>query len=239
MANARDDGSVVAEYTRLISLAVHEMRTPASVVGGYIRLLLNDKVAPLDERQRHMLEEAEKACRRLVAHMSELSDLGRLDAGTASVNAESFDLFEMARDVASQVREAEDRDIRLTCQGPTTGAPVHGDRTRLRASVECVLRAVMREQPASTLVVLEARRLDGAQPTGLIVVAPEMDVARASASSPSHLDETRGGLGLGLPIARRVISHFGGRIWSPTPTDGTELPLGSRGAIAISIPLRA
>ena len=29
-------------YPKLISLAVHELRTPASVVGGYLRMLQRD-----------------------------------------------------------------------------------------------------------------------------------------------------------------------------------------------------
>ncbi len=46
------DPETVAEYTRLISLAVHEMRTPASVVAGYLRMLQGAATPPLGERQR-------------------------------------------------------------------------------------------------------------------------------------------------------------------------------------------
>ena len=39
-------------YPKLISLAVHELRSPASVVGGYLRMLQRDTEAPLSDRQR-------------------------------------------------------------------------------------------------------------------------------------------------------------------------------------------
>lgn len=238
MTNASDDATPVTEYTKIISLAVHEMRTPASVVGGYLRMLLNDTGAPLEARQRRMLEEAEKSCGRLVALLNELSDLGKIDAGVASLRPERFDVFELIRDVAANVHEAEDREVHLVPQGLSSGGTLDGDRTRLRASFAFVLRAVLREQPTSTTVVVDAQRVvrDGRQ-TAHIVVAPEPDIARAGASSVSGFDDQRGGLGLGLPIARRVITRFGGRIWSPVPVYGTELPLGSRGAIVMSIPL--
>ena len=42
---------------RVMSLAVHELRTPVTVVGGYLRMLLREQAGPLTERQRKMLEE--------------------------------------------------------------------------------------------------------------------------------------------------------------------------------------
>ena len=238
MVDGSDDVTPVTEYTRIISLAVHEMRTPASVVGGYLRMLLNDTTPPLEARQRRMLEEAEKSCGRLVALLNELSDLGKLDSGAATIRSERFDVFHLVREVAANVHEAEDRDVRLVPHGLFTGGFIDGDRARLRSAIEFVLRAVLREQPTATTVVADARCLvrDG-RPTAHIVVAPEPDIDRASASPVGRFDDQRGGLGLGLPIARRVITRFGGQVWSPVPMDGSELPLGSRGAIVVSIPL--
>ena len=50
------------EYARLLSLAVHELRTPASVVGGYLRMLTTFSDPPLDEKQQKMVDEAGKSC---------------------------------------------------------------------------------------------------------------------------------------------------------------------------------
>ena len=63
-------------YPQLLSLAVHEFRTPASVVGGYLRMLQRDTESTLSDRQRKMIDEAEKSCARLVAIVAELSDVG-------------------------------------------------------------------------------------------------------------------------------------------------------------------
>ena len=68
-------------YPKLLSLAVHELRTPASVVGGYLRMLQRDTETPLSDRQRKMVDEAEKSCARLVALIAELSEVGKIDAG--------------------------------------------------------------------------------------------------------------------------------------------------------------
>lgn len=225
-------------YPRIISLAVHEMRTPASVVGGYLRMLLTDATVPLESRQRRMVEEADKACQRLVALMAELSDLAKLDTGAAKLTADRFDVFELVREVTGQIREGEDRGLILDVQGPATGAPIAGDRARIRAALEVTVRAVMREQPASTVIVVRAdQTLAAGRPHARVVIAPAPDLDRATASAEGQLDEYRGGLGLGLPLARRVLANVGGRIWSAMPPEGTELPLGARGAIVIVLPI--
>ena len=54
-------------YAQLLALAVHEFRTPVSVVGGYLRMLQRDSDSPLADRHRKMVEEAERSCARIVA----------------------------------------------------------------------------------------------------------------------------------------------------------------------------
>src|SRR5262249_56940485 len=70
---------------QLLSLAVHEFRTPASVVGGYLRMLQRDADPPLSERQRRMVDEAEKSCARVVAIVAQLGDIGKLDSGSRAL----------------------------------------------------------------------------------------------------------------------------------------------------------
>jgi len=61
-------------------------------------------------------------------------------------------------------------------------------------------------------------------------------VAAALEAPPTPFDERRGGLGLILPIARRVIEHHGGQLWSP-PSE--KAGFGSKSAVVLSIPVLA
>ena len=80
------------KWPRLLSLSVHEFRTPISVVAGYLRMVLKDPAGTLDERHRRMLEEAEKSCGRLSALVAEMSDLSALEAGTAAFKKAPVDI---------------------------------------------------------------------------------------------------------------------------------------------------
>src|SRR2546421_7720458 len=108
-----ENDSPTAACARLLSLAVHELRTPASVVGGYLRMLQRDTEAPMTDRQRKMIDEAEKSCTRLVALIAEMSEVSKLDAGVTTLSRDRLDLFPLVADVANGVHEAEDREVRL------------------------------------------------------------------------------------------------------------------------------
>ena len=223
-------------YARLLSLAVHEFRTPASVVGGYLRMLQSGVGGALTDGQRRMIGEAEKSCARIVTLIAELSDIGKLDGATAVFSESHFDLFQLVHDVASDMPESGDRAVHLQLRGTEAGAPVIGDRTRLASAFSVLLRAVLREQPAATTVVAD-RRLDEERyaKRAVILITREDAVQQTYDAAPAPLDELRGGLGLGMPLARRVIERYGGRIW--TPASGNDR-IGELVGIVVSLPLR-
>src|SRR5580693_3204651 len=108
-------------YTELLSLAVHELRTPAGVVGGYLRMLQRD-TTPLSELQRKMVDEAERSCQRLVAIIAELSEIQKLDANVVELAQQGLDVFPIMAEAAQGVREPDDRNVRLEVRGKPAGA---------------------------------------------------------------------------------------------------------------------
>ena len=107
---------------RLLSLAVHELRTPVTVVAGYLRMVLREQGGPLTDKQRTMLEEAERSCTRLNALVGEMSDLGKLQSGDAALGQQEFDIAALLAELASGMHEGEDRGVRLELRG--TDRPV-------------------------------------------------------------------------------------------------------------------
>src|SRR6266576_1795112 len=140
-------------YPTLISLAVHELRTPASVVGGYLRMLQRDEEAPLNPRQLKMVDEAAKSCARIVSLIAELGDIGKMDAGLITMAERPLDLFELVDGVATGMHEAADRGVRLQITGAPTRSPVVGDAVRLQGAFHAIFRAILREMPDSSTVV--------------------------------------------------------------------------------------
>ena len=203
-------------YPKLISLAVHELRSPVSVVGGYLRMLQRDQEVPLSERHQKLVTEAEKSCARLVALIAELSEIGKIDDGLVALSETGMDLFPLMLEVAGSVHEASDRGVSLEVRGQQEGAKMTGDAARLRVAFGAIFHSLLRELPGPCVMVAERRlvRNDG-QSSAVIIVAQEDSVQAAYDAPAGAFDEKRGGVGLSLPIARRVIEAHGGRLWSP------------------------
>jgi signal transduction histidine kinase len=223
-------------YPQLLSLAVHEFRTPASVVGGYLHMLQRDTESPLSERQRKMIDEAEKSYVRLVSLIAELSELSKLDSGQITLRRQPLDVFALVAEVAELVHEARERAVRLEVRGQKDGAGTTGDIPRLRTAFDAIFRAILREKAGPMTVVVDRRveRREGSN-LAVLVVAEEASVQASYERERGPFDEKRGGMGLALPLARRVIEGHGGQIWSPAAGPDNE-PV-ARGCVIVALPI--
>jgi signal transduction histidine kinase len=239
MPDVRDDPKLnrtAEHYSKLFSLAVHEFRTPASVVNGYLGMLRRDGDPALSERQRKMVDEAEKSFARIIAIVDELSEIGKLDGGLISLARQPLDVFTLVKEVAELVHEAKDREVHLKLRGDDHGAPIYGDVPRLRTAFDAVFRAILREKPGRSTVVADRRLVtrDGGT-FAVVIVSEEASVQEAYDREPVAFFEKRGGLGLALPLAGRVFEGHGGRLSSPKPL--VEDDPFMRGSAIISLPI--
>jgi signal transduction histidine kinase len=221
MERTRDE----PKWPRLLALSVHEFRTPMTVVAGYIRMLLNNRAGALKDEQRRLLEEAERSCVRLSALLAEMSDLSNLEAGTATFNRSATDLSALIAGTIAALPAVPDREITVSfARGHGEGATVTGDPVRLRAAFTAVLNALRRELVTSTELFVRQRAGDyNGQPATWIAFGDAGHIEALTAAGEDALatfDEWRGGCGLGLAVARRVLNAHGGAIWSPA--DGAK-----------------
>src|SRR5216110_1552081 len=122
------DAPVDPRWPKILSLTVHEFRTPMTVVAGYIRMLLKDRAGALNDQQRRLLEEAEKSCGRLSALVAEMSELSALEAGTATFNKQPTDLQSALRAAVEQLPPLPDeREVTIDLQLQDGEAPITGD----------------------------------------------------------------------------------------------------------------
>jgi signal transduction histidine kinase len=203
----------------LLSLGVHEFRTPVTVIAGYLRMLLSGRTGSLTDGQRKMLEEMEKSTTRLSALIAEMSELSTLEAGGATFNRGVVDLGAVVEGEIASLSALIDRDIAVTLQNDAPGAGVHGDPVRLRAAINSLLIAHRRELVTSDelRVVIERVREGGAAMLRVTIGGADRidDLRQVPVDQLTAFEEFRGGVGFTLPIARRIIAAHDGQLWSP------------------------
>lgn len=217
--------------SELLALSVHEFRSPVTVAGGYLRMLLRGQAGELSERQRQMIEDAERSCGRLADLVGQLSDLATFDGGAVTLQRQAVPLFQLVKEAASNVVEGVDRGVRLEVRADADPLVV-GDPHRLKAAFTAIFTATLRDKIEPTVVVAGCglRSEDGTK-LAVVTIGDEASAGAPHAPGRRHaFDELRGGMGLALPIARRVIEGHGGRIWS---SGGDR----RRATVAVALPI--
>lgn len=210
---------------------MHELRTPTTVVGGYLRMLLKGHAGPLSDDQRRLMLEAEKSCGRISGLLAEMSDLAHVELGDVPFQHHLFDAAAVVRESVEAAGPSQDfPPVTLSPVGADDRIEIQGDPGRLRAAFAALILCVRREVPTASSVVVQ---LSSRPESGVVAIgAPEAVATLLDPAASAEVDEfyeLRGGMGLALPLARRVIHRHGGRL--------LVLPAMPKGGIAVLFPV--
>jgi K+-sensing histidine kinase KdpD len=217
---------------KFLSLAVHEFRTPVSVVGGYLRMLLRHFGDSLTEQQRTLAELGERSCGSLAVLLAELSDLAEFEGGQTTLRREPIGLATLLAAAAQGVHEGHDRGITLGVRPCEPDVQVLGDPARLSTAFATLATAVLRERADAVSILIACRIVDAGKGRVAHVAMAEAAGIDSVLDHPAAdaFDEYRSGLGFRLVMASRVVGAHGGRIVSPVAARG-------RLSVVVSLPV--
>jgi Na+/proline symporter/nitrogen-specific signal transduction histidine kinase len=201
-----------------MSSVTHELRTPLTSIRAFTELMLDDPAMPTAQRQQFLalvVSESE----RLSRLVNQVLDLAKIESGHAQWQDVEVDLRRLAQQAAQMVMEAiRERGAVLELELDQSMPSLHADPDRLTQVLLNLLSNAAKFVPAEGgRIVL---RLHGDDAAAVIEVAdngPGVPPAeRAWIFDKFHqaggANERSAGTGLGLPICRQIVEHYGGRI---------------------------
>ena len=220
-----------------ISMASHQLRTPLTTIKGYLSMILDGDAGEITPTQREFVDFAFGASERMVNLISDLLNVSRLSAGRFLIQTKPTDIVAMIQDEVRQLMShATAKNIQLVFTPPTKPIPpVELDENKTRQVVmNFIDNAIYYTQQGSVTLTLEqvgeSVRLE-VKDTGIGV--PEKAHKKLFSKffrAENAMAVRPDGTGLGLYLARRVISDQGGTIIFNSvegkgSTFGFELPL--------------
>lgn len=217
---------------QMTSDIAHDLRSPLTVIGGYVESMRDGVLKPTPER----LETIHAEVQHLQRLVEDLRTLSQADAGELTLNRESVaPLSLLKRIVKSYGYLAAQKEVSLEVQGESGLTEIRLDPDRMAQVFGNLITNSLRYTPEAGKIVLAARQTEkimefSVQDNGEGISAEALphifdrfyraDPARAQGSES----------GLGLAIARSIVEAHGGTI-------SAESQVGKGTTLRISLPV--
>ncbi len=203
-----------------ISTVTHELRTPLTSIRAFSEIL-NDN-PHLDAAQRaKFLGIVIKESERLTRLINQVLDLSKIESGNAEWHNTEVDLGEIIEDSITATSQLfKDRNIRVVTDLEPGVPTLFSDRDRLvQVMLNLLSNAAKFCDKERGVVEIRLRRAADALRVDVrdngIGISPENQqvIFEKFRQVGDTLTEKPQGTGLGLPICREIIGHFGGKLW--------------------------
>ncbi len=207
------------EFMRAIS---HELSTPLTPLAGYLKILQSEKLGPLGDRQKKLLESMLQSTDRLGHLIDNLSDFAVLESGNYRIRAEPIDpkamLTKLVEDL--QVTSAKAKYVHLGLKLPEGPLSLMADGPRLQQALGNLVDNAIKYSPHGGEVLLELTTTESGvefavydQGKGILPEDQERIFEPYHAKGAKHIAV----VGLGLPVARKIVEAHGGNLRIESP----------------------
>lgn len=194
----------------------HDLRTPLTVIGGYIESMRDGVLSPTPERLTLIYAEIE----RLKRMVGDLRTLSMADSGEISLQCQPLTPSALLEQAAALFRPlAMRKGVELTVSASETLPAIRGDEMRLMQVMENLLANALRYTPAGGNIRLSAKTTGShvllrVQDSGSGIPAEELPYIfeRFQKGDKARTSEDDSGSGLGLAIVKALVEAHGGRV---------------------------
>ena len=230
-ANARRHEQILKEEASrkndLIAYLAHDLKTPLTSVIGYLSLLDEVPDMPAAQKAKYVHISLDKA-QRLEKLINEFFEITRYNLQQMVLETETIDLYYMLVQMSDEfypVLQAHGNHIALHCEESVT---IYGDAMKLARVFNNILKNAIAYSYANTEIAIDVEQTEEAvriafRNKGKTIPQQKLDVIF---DKFFRLDDARttnnGGAGLGLAIAREIITLHGGTITAVSAEEVTS-----------------
>jgi signal transduction histidine kinase len=203
--------------------SLHELKSPLHAAAGFVELLADGQVGPLNEQQQDFVSTARTELGRVKQTLAALVEIGALDA-QRPLDLRPVEAHELITECLKRFRgQALQSGIELLEQVEPSAGMVLADQAAIQQVLANFLQNALRLAPGGSEIVISAAGEDETTfgvsdrgpglPGGQIFERFEQGDSRGTRRQP-------GNVGLGLSVSKRIVEQHQGRIWAETRADG-------------------
>jgi len=198
----------------------HEFKTPLTTIVSLTKMILDEKLGKISEKQREALDLVYCDSKRLRGSVQKILDISKIESGRMVYNIEKLRVSEIFDDVLETLKIIINaKNLAVNKKIEKAMPDVFADKDRLAIVIENLVNNAVKFTPDGGRIDITASK-DGdnvlveVHDTGVGI--PPEDLKKVfekyyQVKSGGKTDA--GGSGLGLVICKRIVEDIGGRIW--------------------------
>lgn len=209
-----------SQTTEVISTVSHQLKSPLSVIKGYVDVLLSEEVGSINSKQEEYLEDALSNIERMKELVQKLLDVSRIEQSRVDLEPEPANLEEVveeSREEFLDLAKAKNSEITLNIAGEIP--QMEFDSLRVKQVVNNFISNALNYTQKRGEINLELKREGDevvlcCEDNGVGISEEEQDeIFKKFYRGEEASTMASEGSGLGLYISKGIIEASGGRIW--------------------------
>lgn len=244
--------------TDFLTILSHELRTPMTLISGYAQLLLDELDIQKDPVLYPLIKGIDDGTRRLEDIIQSILDMSAIDARAVEVKIQSVIIDDIINQLQGSLSNIlQDREMFLSIEKLSNLPPIETDPNLLVKALYQILSNAIKYSPNSSTITLNIRlQTSDLSPLGEPSIEFEI-IDQGIGIDQEQIDlifnkfyQTQdvllhssgkakfkgGGPGLGLAIAKGIITDLHGRVWAESHGHDEEKSTGS--SFFIVLPLQ-
>ncbi len=208
---------------QFLSHVSHELRTPLTCIHQYVTILLDGLAGAMTPDQNDHLKTVLRSVNQLHAMIRDLLEATRADSGKLRVEPRCIHIGELIKQAVAMMKlTAAEKRVRVEVFLDPTIPLVYADPDRTLEVLINLIDNGIKFTPADGIITVKAATVETDRSSVYISVSdsgrgiPQESlplVFERMFQDPEAVDGNRAGLGLGLFIAKEIVTLHGGRMW--------------------------
>ncbi|HSW36572.1 MAG TPA: ATP-binding protein [Candidatus Limnocylindrales bacterium] len=206
--------------TDFVSVVSHEFRTPLTTIVVGVEMLREGMLGDLTPRGKEVLDAISSDCERLSRLIDNLLELSRIESGMIFIESESTDVVDLVQEATRPLKiQAEKKGVELIADLPPVVPMVTVDFNKAVWVLTNLIGNAIRYTDAGGTITVRVRQRGkrlffSVQDTGCgIPIEHQEKIFRKYVQVSGPGRKGKGGVGLGLAIAKDIVMAHGGEIW--------------------------
>lgn len=208
--------------TEFLSLASHQLRSPLTVIQGYLSMVLEGDYGKINDESKEIIERIFLSSKNLAKVVEDLLNVTKIEQGGMNYEMASFDIASLVKETANYFSvNAEKKGLKILFNSTEKDFSIIGDKEKIRQVILNLIDNSIKYTKEGEINISidkkDEKVLISIKDTGVGLTEEIKKSLFKKFARGEGNKMNKSGTGLGLYLAKEIIEAHKGRVWVESP----------------------